>query len=90
MDQPVTGVGGGQWKIEYPGSANIIVHHLLGDAFATSLEQLVQFAAGQLLGKEYVWDQIRSTPGASGPDTVLISSEQIMGPKHSIRLRLSA
>ncbi len=70
--------------------ANIIVHHLLGDAFATSLEELVQFAAGQLLGKEYVCDQIRSTPGSSRPDTVLISSEQIMGPKHSVRLRLSA
>ena len=70
--------------------ANIIVHHLLGDAFATSLEQLVQFAAGQLLGKEYVWDQIRALPGSSRPDTALISSEQIMGPKHSIRLRLSA
>ena len=70
--------------------ANIIVHHLLGDAFATSLEQLVQFAAGQLLGKEYVWDQIRALPGSSRPDMPLISSEQIMGPKHSIRLRLSA
>jgi hypothetical protein len=51
---------------------------------------LVQFAAGQLLGKEYVWDQIRALPGSSRPDTALISSEQIMGPKHSIRLRLSA
>lgn len=45
--------------------ANIIVHHLLGDALATKLESLVQFASSRLLDKEGVWDKVRELPGTT-------------------------
>jgi hypothetical protein len=43
--------------------SNIIVHHLIGDALASRLEEIVQFAAGQLLEREYVWDRVRALSG---------------------------
>ncbi len=69
--------------------ANIIVHHLLGDDFATRLEQLVQFAAAQLLRREYVWDEVRSAPG--GAETApLVSTSNLLGSPQQIKLRLAS
>jgi hypothetical protein len=69
--------------------ANIIVHHLLGDEFATRLEQLVQYAAGQLLRREYVWDEVRSRPG--GAETApLVSTSNLLGSPQQIKLRLAS
>lgn len=69
--------------------ANIIVHHLLGDEFATQLEQLVQFTAGQLLGREHVWDKVRDLPGGSDITRPLVSSDKLAGSPQ-IRLRLAS
>ena len=40
--------------------ANTIVHHLIGDELASNLENLVQYAASQLLAEEKAWEQIRN------------------------------
>jgi len=45
--------------------ANIIVHHLLGDALASRLEGLVQFTTSRLLAREGVWDSVRARLGAT-------------------------
>ncbi len=68
--------------------ANIIVHHLLGDAFATELEVKVQLTANRLLSKEHIWDRVReaSTTGT----TALLSSRRISGAEPSVRLRLAS
>lgn len=68
--------------------ANIIVHHLLGDEFATRLEQLVQFTAAQLLDREHVWDQVRTAHEA--PYKALVSSERIDAGQDRIKLRLAS
>ena len=68
--------------------ANIIVHHLLGDEFASRLEQLVQFTTGQLLDREHVWDQARETSGSH--DRPLISSRSIAGDEPKVRLRIAS
>ncbi len=70
--------------------ANIIVHHLLGDEFATRLEELVQFTASQLLDKEHVWQKIRDLPGAQESGIPLVSTEDLVGEDRSIRLRLAS
>lgn len=70
--------------------ANIIVHHLLGDEFANQLEQLVQFTAGQLLHKEYVWEQVRTLPGGSETQVPILSSEHLVDAERKIRLRLAS
>lgn len=70
--------------------ANIIVHHLLGDEFATRLEQLVQFTASQLLEREHVWDQVRSLPGGEETSTPVLSSDNLAGSPQQIRLRLAS
>ena len=70
--------------------ANIIVHHLLGDAFATRLEHLVQFTAGQLLEREHVWEQVRSLPGTEQAMTPQVSSNNLAGSPQQIRLRLAS
>jgi len=70
--------------------ANIIVHHLLGDAFATRLEQLVQFTAAQLLHQEHVWAQVRNLPGTRNSVIPLLSSENLTEPAQGIRLRLAS
>ncbi len=69
--------------------ANIIVYHLLGDEVAGRLEQLVQYAAQQLLTREYVWDRVRSLPGTIGAASPVISSAKLTGSPRQIRLRLS-
>jgi hypothetical protein len=70
--------------------ANIIVHHLLGDEFATRLEQLVQFTAAQLLEREHVWERVRSLPGTDMPSPPPISSGNLTGSPQQIRLRLAS
>ena len=70
--------------------ANIIVHHLLGDSFATQLEQVVQFTAAQLLGREHVWEKVRDLPGSSAVSTHLVSSDHLTGSPQQIRLRLAS
>jgi len=67
--------------------ANIIVHHLLGDEFATRLEQLVQFTASQLLHREYVWDEVRAIHGATAAAT---TTENLSDSAQQIRLRLAS
>ena len=67
--------------------ANIIVHHLLGDEFATRLEQLVQFTASQLLHREYVWDEVRAIHGATA---AVITTENLSDSAQQIRLRLAS
>jgi hypothetical protein len=70
--------------------ANIIVHHLLGDAFASRMEELVQFTAAQLLHREHVWDQVRNLPGAQEAATPLLSSENLTDAPVKIKLRLAS
>jgi hypothetical protein len=70
--------------------ANIIVHHLLGDDLATRLEQLVQFAAAQLLDREHVWEKVRAMPGSQEAAIPLVSSENLVGSERKIRLRLAS
>jgi hypothetical protein len=70
--------------------ANIIVHHLLGDELATRLEQLVQYAAQQLLSREHVWERVRSLPGGEAALPPKISSSNLAGAPQQIRLRLAS
>ena len=70
--------------------ANIIVHHLLGDEFATRLEQLVQFTAAQLLHREHVWEQVRALPGTQDAAIPVVSSENLTDVDQKIRLRLAS
>jgi hypothetical protein len=69
--------------------ANIIVHHLLGEEFAMRLEELVQFTASQLFGKEYIWDQVQElAPTSTG---ALLSSARVSdGSEQSVRLKLAS
>ncbi len=57
--------------------ANLIVHHLLGDEFATRLEHLVQFTASHPLEQEHVWEQVRSLPGAEASFEPQICSDEL-------------
>lgn len=70
--------------------ANIIVHHLLGDEFATRLEQLVQFTASQLLEREHVWERVRALPGTETAATECFTSSNLAGSQQRIRLRLAS
>lgn len=70
--------------------ANIIVHHLLGDSFATRLEQLVQFTAGQLLEREHLWEKVRALPGGEAAPTPLVTSDRVARSSPQIRLRLAS
>jgi hypothetical protein len=70
--------------------ANIIVHHLLGDEFATRLEELVQFTAAQLLDKEHIWQKVRDLPGSQEASIPLVSTENLVDSERRIRLRLAS
>lgn len=70
--------------------ANIIVHHLLGDEFATALEQLVQFTARQLLHREHIWAQVKALTGTGVTATPMISSATLTEDSGRIRLRLAS
>lgn len=70
--------------------ANIIVHHLLGDDFASRLEQLVQYTAAQLLHREHVWDRVRALEGPQATMAPLLSTESLTDSERRIRLRLAS
>jgi len=70
--------------------ANIIVHHLLGDSFASRLEQLVQFTAAQLLEREHVWEKVRAMPGWETSSTPMVCSDSLTGSSQQIRLRMAS
>jgi hypothetical protein len=70
--------------------ANIIVHHLLGDSFATRLEQLVQFTAAQLLEREHLWENLRALRGRETTTPPVVCSESLTGSPQQIRLRLAS
>lgn len=68
--------------------ANLIVHYLLGDTFATRLERLVQFAASQMLEREHVWQRVRALPRFEHASITRISSSTFTRESPRIRLRL--
>jgi len=70
--------------------ANIIVHHLLGDKFATRLEHLVQFTAAQLLERKHVWTQVEYPTGSEAAAVPLFTSGNLGSSSRQIRLRLAS
>jgi len=68
--------------------ANIIVHHLLGDDFASRLEQLVAMTAEDLLRHEHLWRAVKeqSAPGYSALELPMELEPETEG----IRLRLAS
>jgi hypothetical protein len=68
---------------------NVIVHHLLGDALANTLDQKVNRTATQLLGREYVWTRVPAQPEAAVPMGIPLRHNPLSGPPHRIRLRLA-
>ena len=70
--------------------ANIIVHHLLGDEFATRLEQLVQFTSAQLLHREHIWEEVKALRGTGAVSPPLVSSDSLIGSPQQVRLRLAS
>ena len=68
--------------------ANLIVHYLLGDEFASRLEKLVQFTAGNLLEREHVWERVKGLPGVEPAPAAVISSSAMTGSPRQVRLRL--
>lgn len=67
--------------------ANIIAHHLLGEAFATRLEQLVAFTAQGLLRHEYLWEEVRAKAESGFPAWDVQALEPAA---EGIRLRLAS
>lgn len=67
--------------------ANIIVHHLIGDALASRLEDLVQFTAAQLLAREISWVALREE---QLPEEELAQGAQLAWKPEQIRLRLAS
>ncbi|MEH6580660.1 MAG: hypothetical protein V7754_01900 [Halioglobus sp.] len=70
--------------------ANIIVHHLIGDTLAGQLENLVQYAASQLLAKEQSWEQVRNLPGSDEAFDNPTAGEQLTWRPQQVRLRLAS
>jgi len=68
--------------------ANLIVHYLLGDEFASRLERLVQFTASRLLEREHVWEKVKALPGMEQPVAAKISSDTFSRGPAQVRLRL--
>lgn len=68
--------------------ANLIVHYLLGDEFASRLEKLVQFTAGNLLEREHIWDRVKNLPGVEPAPAAIINSHALTGSPRQVRLRL--
>ncbi|MEM9254487.1 MAG: hypothetical protein AAGA91_03510 [Pseudomonadota bacterium] len=68
--------------------ANIIVHHLLGDEFASQLEQLVQFTASQLLRQEHVWQHAQALTGTG--NWPLVSPHRFSERAQEVRLKLAS
>lgn len=64
--------------------ANIIVHHLLGEPLANRLENLVQYASSQLLGKAGIW---KATLQDTGSAKVWGFENMLSDTEHQIQLR---
>lgn len=69
--------------------ANTVVHHLLGDALATRLEQLVQFTASRLLDKEHLWRRVSDLPGSETTPVPGFDSDSLGMPGRSVRLKVA-
>ena len=69
--------------------ANVIVHHLLGDALANTLDQKVNHTTAQLLGREYVWTRVPAQPESTVPMGIPLRQNPWSGPSRRIRLRLA-
>jgi hypothetical protein len=69
--------------------ANVIVHHLLGDALANTLDQKVNHTATQLLGREYVWTRVYTQPESTAQMGIPLRHNPLSGPSRRIRLRLA-
>lgn len=70
--------------------ANVIVHHLLGDSLANSLDKRVHDTAATLLEREYVWDRVRSVPARGAPAAQLFKYDNLTWSARRIRLRLAS
>jgi hypothetical protein len=70
--------------------ANVIVHHLLGDALANELDQKVHNTAAQLLEREYVWARVRAHPVITAPVGQLFKHNPLSWSSRRIRLRLAS
>jgi hypothetical protein len=69
--------------------ANVIVHHLLGDALANRLDQRVHDTAAKLLAREYVWERVRSLPASTASPPQLFKYDNLTWSARRIRLRLA-
>ncbi len=69
--------------------ANVIVHHLLGDALANQLDQKVHETATKLLEREYVWAKVRTLPASAAPSGQLFKYDKLSWSSRQIRLRLA-
>lgn len=69
--------------------ANVIVHHLLGDALANALDQKVHQTAAQLLGREYLWTRVGAKLEGSAPMGMALKQNPLNGSSRRIRLRLA-
>ncbi len=67
--------------------SNIIVHHLLGDAFASRLEQLVALTARDQLQLETVWENVRQQEPGKHPG---FEAGDLSPERDGIRLRLAS
>lgn len=70
--------------------ANIIVHHLIGDTLASRLENLVQYAASQLLAREKTWEKVRELPKSTELPGALLPEEHLIWEPKQVRLRLAS
>jgi hypothetical protein len=70
--------------------ANIIVHHLIGDTLASRLENLVQYAASQLLAREKTWEKVRKLPKSAELPGALLPDEHLIWEPQQVRLRLAS
>lgn len=70
--------------------ANVIVHHLLGDALANALDQKVHDTAAQLLEREHVWARVRALPAVTAPTGQLFKYDPQTWSSRRIRLRLAS
>lgn len=70
--------------------ANVIVHHLLGDALANQLDIKVHETAAKLLEREYLWTQVRALPASSAPALQLYKYDNLSWSSRRIRLRLAS
>ena len=70
--------------------ANIIVHHLIGDTLASRLENLVQYAASQLLAREKTWEKVRTLPKSAELPGALLPDEHLIWEPQQVRLRLAS